>query len=621
MAREEGIEFIDLSDFTPGISSSYHSNTGDEPKTDGAARVDETYGCYGLVDGGLAPLPRITLSRIGGVAEPTTGYEWPTAVAGLVSPNLYNGLVAVLDAHVVSPIEYEPPVEQAVDLAFPPVSICTVRQWYTRKISDGTINTTWAYRGNPEYADNDPLKLVGRGINVSDVDVTWAPNPSRWKFGWGSVTEVRTQAEGVDGTLVGYPVIVSGMGGVIKVGAAVPSPGAIEGQDVATYFSYPDMHATDAFGIVQPSDLPYEIPTQLGIALPGMVFGHQGRLLAIGRRSGYLFAKRTAYHGQHYGQRASETIFYSPPNQIYDRVMGQGVFGEENGTGFGSWSSVNANSLLLIRNRGGAVQINGDIARPTVVRLPGVPSTGGVANRGANTDQGYAYGSKSGVWMWAGSDSATNISPTLNPEFWVPDDVTVPLRELGQLVGSFAYRHPYLYAPNNWVMDMRKGGWFRYHPTPEQDSADGRTMAFNEIDSNGDLWAFPASYIVNVGTLYNRFSIDTPRNTYQWRSQPLVRSRNRYLKYRSITLVASGKGDVTVDIIGLDGASNTESFDVTHGGVQQFVRSVGLTTTDVEIRIRSSAALATDSAPIVHRVSLGYMEAQSLGRTGTRGGG
>jgi hypothetical protein len=616
VAAREDLQWIDLTDFTRGVSSTYHSVSAENPQPDGFAREGETYGCYGLVNGGLAPLPAITFNRAAG--DPATGYtgqKWPTVADGY--PEGYDRRIAVLDAKVVSPVTYSPALEAEVDPGDDPVDLFTVRQWYMVNTADTKVDSIWRFRGHPVWSGVTTNAFGVRDFHAWEVAGydDWNPHPSRWTYGWGSLMETRTQSPDGDKQRAGSPVIVFGMGGILEL-SDQPGPGTLsEGVEIGGFYTYPDYKVTNEFGFAVPYDRTTKITVPLNALSAGMVFGHQGRVCSVSRPSALLFQRLLAYHGDDFGVRAgSDLIAYWPVNDAYlDGNPNLTTFLEEAATGFGTWSSVNANSLFLVKNKGGAVLVNGDIASPQVVRLPGVPSVGGVANRGAVTAAGYVYGTVSGVWLWAGGDVAEELSPQLRPRFWVPDDPTIARRAEGQLLGSFAYRHPFLFAPNNWCMDMRTGGWFRYHPTPEQDADNGTIFAYNETDSLGNLWAIVASYELD-GRFYSKFDQDSQASKFVWRSQPLTRTRNRMLTYRSVNIVASGVGRVTVDVIGLDQAPQRVEVDVDSVEAQSAEVPVSVQTKDVEVRITSEAGTPGDPAPVVHRVSLGHVARQSIGR-------
>jgi len=217
--------------------------------------------------------------------------------------------------------------------------------------------------------------------------------------------------------------------------------------------------------------------------------------------------------------------------------------------------------------------------------------------------------------MWTGSDTATNLAPQLDPLFWVPDDPTIPRRELEQLRGSFAYSFPWLYAPNNWVMDMRSGGWFRYHPTPDQDATDGTIFAFNECDHEGNLWAVVPSYVLNT-RFFCLFDQTTAVASYQWESQPYNKAKARIGKIHSVAISASGRGRVTVTLTGRDGPGTPHTFDVQGDDIDLYAATDGLNFTDFTVKINADAFDPDMPAPTVHWVKLGY-EADTTGVTET----
>jgi len=709
MPSREDLQQLDLADFTKGISTEYHSRTNDIPQEDGYAQADETFGCYGLPNGGIAPLPRALsgawshydrpfLPEDGevitdpddppGPLDPGPlnppdpppvvldgNWTWPTEANGY--PAGYDRRIAILDAKAFSPVVYSPSLDTEVNHSDPPVDIYLVRQWWMVNEAGTLADTRWRLSGRSVFRNSNGLY----GSEFTDVvaraaDLSFNPHPSRWEWGHGSITETRTQSPGptsltTDNQLrTGIPIIVWSVGTIINT-----SPGV----DVGGVFTYPDASTLDVV-----ADAVKRLPDLYGSRFAGIVFGHQGRLMAITRESGVASFRRISYHPNTAQRGPNDTLLYWPPNNVYvpgtgfvpslfsppkidwtletqdtidrlasagitpgnmtSKVVGVSTFApmEENVSGYGTWSSVDANSLFLVKNSGGGVMLNGDIDRPTVQRLPGVPSVGGFANRGANTEQGYVYGSTSGVWIWAGGNTATNLAPQLHPTFWIPEDETVqpvdsaqPGRKLGQLVGSFGYRWPYLYAPNNWVMDLRKGGWWRYWPTPAQDADNGVHFAFNEVDSLGNLWAFPASHLdgsdltrppgddvtqiltENDYLLYRQFDLTIPTDYWSWKSQPLARTRSRYLTFKGITIVASGIGRVTVELFGLNDKSQKVEFDLESPKRSMMNRNMNVKGTDVEVKITSRAASPDGEAPTVHRVSFAFTDTSLFPTSGT----
>lgn len=638
---------IDLTDFTPGIHSRLSTVIRQFPTPDGSAQAAGTWGCYALQDGGLGPLPRVAFYRTAGdpnIPSEFDIFSWPTVANDY--PAEYDRRIAVLDSVVISPVERVPPLSGAVDYSTPSVDLFTCRQWF---MVDGTAATglqplvIHRFRGHPVYSGDTANTYAFRDIYSTDLGDYGFIDPSRFRYGWGSIMSTRTMCANDDDdtfptTNIGPPVLVAGLGAILRIAPTPFTDTSIEGLDSGQYLSYPDYHTGDDTDPLDPTpvlhDAVYTIPQALGVATPGIMFGHQGRMCAIQRKSGYKVRRRYAYHGNHDGfLPTSELLAYWPVNGIYNAPNGPTIatFLEESSTGYGVAHSVNANSLLLIKNVGGAVHITGDLDRPQVQRLPGIPGVGGLANRPAVTEQGIVYGSTSGVWLWAGSDSAQPLSPQLDPLSWLPDDPTTARRELDQLRGSFAYRWPYVYAPNNWLLDMRTSAWFRYYPTPEQqpppdpldDDArdwqpgDGATFAFNDIAADGNSWATVASYLLN-GIFFAEFDQTTGTSSYQWQSQPLNKTRSRFLEFRDITLVASGLGRVVVTVTGFGAAPQSATFDIQGNGIDIQTSPLGIVTSDVTVTIAAQSFDPELPAPTIHRVSLTHQERQLVPETGVK---
>lgn len=646
---------LDLTDFTPGIHSRLQSVIKQFPVADGAAHPDWTFGCYALQDGGLAPMPRVTFFRTAGDpalpdrapenppgddGELLSGYAWP---ATPTYPADYDHRIAVLDSHLICPVQSVPGLSAPVNPAYPAVDLFTVRQWYM-------IDTTypskplliWRFRNHPVYTGSTDTPYCLYDVYSQDI-ISPAIHPSRWTYAWGSIAETRTQTMMVlnddspptniyPTTNIGPPVIVAGLGGMLRIGVS----GGEEGVDTGQYVTYPDYHVGDDSDPLFPhavlTDDTFIVPQPDGVAFPGIVFGHQGRLCSIQRVNGYNVERYYTYHGNHDGYRAgSELVAYFPVNGVYNAPGGPvlATYLEEASTGYGTVHSVNANSLLLIKNVGGAVQITGDLNQPTVQRLPGIPSVGGKANRGAVTDQGFVYGSTSGVWIWTGSDSASPLSPQLDPLSWLPEDPTIDRRDVAQLCGSFGYRWPWIFAPNNWCYDMRTNAWFRYYPTPTQSPAPddsledagtwqpghGACFAFNDVDHDGNLWATVPSYLIN-GIFFAQFDAATGTNFWSWESQPINKTMGRFTDFRQVTIAASGVGRVVVTLAAINQAPQSAIFDLTLDVIDIQMSPLALIGTDVTMTITAEAFDDSLPAPTVHRVSLAYREDQQIPATG-----
>lgn len=302
--------------------------------------------------------------------------------------------------------------------------------------------------------------------------------------------------------------------------------------------------------------------------------------------------------------------------------------------GYGCWISVNASEALLVKQVGGAVIVRNDFDSPTVVRLPGIPSTQQFYSKATNVPfgniygTGFIYGSIRGVWLWTGGDRADHLSPQLAGKHLVASDESV--NDYLGLKGSHLYVDPYLFAPNNWIMDSRTQSWWRLRPHPDIEKNYPPGFAppstWYETDSLGRVYAFP-SYL-SVGPIdvagqpakgWNVFcqvyDMDTPESRWQVKTQPIARTRGKELRFRQVLCSASGHGTIACTFVGLTGAPKTVTFVVDSDEPVMLKEGLGLAAQDVVVTILADSGDPDSPAPTLHRLSLGYREAQGIGST------
>lgn len=300
--------------------------------------------------------------------------------------------------------------------------------------------------------------------------------------------------------------------------------------------------------------------------------------------------------------------------------------------GYGCWISVNASEALLVKQVGGAVIIRNDLDSPTVVRLPGIPSTQQFYCKATNVPfgniygTGFIYGSIRGVWLWTGGDRADHLSPQLAGKHLVASDESVD--DFLGLKGSHLYVDPFLFAPNSWVMDARSQSWWKLRPHPdiEQNYPIGFAppSTWYETDTRSRVYAFP-SYL-NVGFAddagippygYNVFcqvyDMDFPESRWQARTQPLARTRGKELRFREVLCSASGHGTIRCSFVGITGNPETVQFRFDSDTPTMQRQTLGLAAQDVVVTILADSGDPDSPAPTLHRLSLGYREAQRIG--------
>lgn len=599
MADSQGVQqWVELADFTAGISNRYHSAViGDAP--DGVAQVADTFGCYGAPEGGLVPLPDTGDTQTQDFFD-AEGY-----------PEGFER-VDVTAATIETPVMRGSTDAEAVYLNDPdnPDQLFVAFNWYAHHPDDDpdtfrdkhliktyrpyVVGWTDPMDGSPA-PDSALLEKESVGMELA---------PSHLEYGVASFAHTRDSQTAVP-TDPGDMCVAMAVGKKWHVGGA-----GGDDHDNFGCWAYPDITNPD-FGLTVDTPAYIDQPPT-----PVTLIGHQGRLVAL-QQWGYGYAGQ--FKGQSFGWfgalPGAEAIGFWDPNVLgYTPVdiedprpavdsfhSIQGIVGEEQHHGYGAWLSVNASELFLVKHNGGAVVIRGDVARPLqVVKYPSIPSTDGVTARGCMTPGGFVYGNKTGVWMWNGADNAQNISPKLDGFFWDPG---LDRRAFGAQIGSFACQYPFLYAPNNWVCDLRTGGWFR------SDNPNNGVYAFHEASASGAVYAIVGSITDPTGgVLWQKFQpTDTFRNQYSWRSQPLAKSRGRMLRFRQAVMLVQGKGTVYVQLTGIGG--DTEQVSVTVDSESRpvaFVKTLKLDGSDVDVRIVSVG---------------GFNEIQTLTVTGAPTGG
>lgn len=598
MAAGQGVEeYIEISDFTPGLQSDYlsYATTSGPSNQDGYCQVNESYGCYGGKFGGLHPAPRLVATRTQALFDsvtaryPTSGEKRAQIVATyLMSPVWPSTGTAVAQGDTL-----------AIDYSGEPDQMFVAYNWYySDTAAVGTWNRKYRLESYREFRST-PDQITIQTLANSATGLQVAFPVSQRRYGFGSIDGTRSNL--TSATVPGPAHIVYSMADwtLNKVNGAWPGPSTLRSNTASSSLT-------------------------TGTQYNQAVVSHQGRVIFIENQNNANWGAGVSnVLGQPFGSvgvvPAGESIGYSDPNAFIatNVAFNMSLFVEENPTGFGTWQSMNANELFLVKNRGGGVVVRGDVARPTVVRLPGLPSVYDATNKGALTDKGYVYGTRNGVYRWNGADTADDLAPQMGGPnggwFWKTDDDETDLLWPGALHGTFTYAPPMVVAPNNFMFNTETNSWWRIHPTPTQNASTGKIFAHWQTSTSGRFYGVPAYISDTQTTVWSRFDPNLGAQKYVWRSQPLARTRNRTLNMREINLVAQGSGTVQVDVIGVGGVLASHTFTIADANrpVIQF-SPIKVQAQDVELRITSDSNNVSINAPVVHRIAIGYNTAMSV---------
>jgi hypothetical protein len=288
----------------------------------------------------------------------------------------------------------------------------------------------------------------------------------------------------------------------------------------------------------------------------------------------------------------------------------------------GAMVSMNQSDLYGVRaNRGGFI-IRGDMLNsPTVQQIPGVVPTGPYPHRPVVTPLGMVYGTPFGVFAWNGGDVSQTISPLLESPFWlIPGTYAHSVRSPLTSCGTFAFKYPFVYAPNNWIMDVRGGGWFRVYPTTDLSTDQTTGAAINvghwAAGSTDFTWGMPLEITTegrNANLAMVGFDHTKGAINWSWKSQPLVKTVNRFVKFRELNATVQGNGFFSVKLEGADGASQTVAFEVNSNSRPVLVNlPLAIDAQDVVVTITAQGRTNSTDAPSLRRINFGYQTTRSI---------
>lgn len=571
------LQYIDLTDFSPGIFDDYLTPGGAQTAPDGAAQMTGTFSCVASPSGGLMPAPlKVQTLNQTLIDTPAGANQYMTGDAAMHA----------MAFRVFSPVGQSVTGGQALP-PFPD-QVWIAWSWFlitnaptnTNMTEKGRIRTYFAYLADASGTSQYPFaSTTPAAPNIYDemthdqaLVVANPPLPVKFPFGLAAIDNSRSNNAN--------PVLPGR-----HITATVHAFGNAAGAAVTVYpaNATPGTDSSDAVGFSANSI--------------GTVFSHQDRL--VGLRNSF-----SATYGTNGFGPSSEIVEFTNVNN-YSVVTTSGtVFVAEHPTGYGSWISMNANQLMLVKQRGGGVSVTGPLENPTVTYLPGIPSTYGATNIGTIGANGeYIYGTTRGVFAWTGGDTAANLSPQLDGWFWRPQND----KRFGQY-GSFSFVYPFVFAPNNFIYDTRTKGWWRLNVP----SATQQTYAFWDTSGNGLAVGCGASVTATQTAAVEWYDPQQGQATYQWVSQPLQKGRGRYLDVREVDIVALGSGTITITLTSLDGTVTAPViFSVTNTtGPQLLSMAITAKVVDVVVTINATSG-TTAAAPRLIRMSLGYREAET----------
>jgi len=375
--------------------------------------------------------------------------------------------------------------------------------------------------------------------------------------------------------------------------AVVPTTGAL--------YVYPALASPGAYGA----------QNIVGSGLTGQVIAYGSRVICL-QGVPYTWPTGTV--------NINENLSFTDPPLSSTYGNQREILGAELPFGYGAWGTVSVGELLLVKKRGGAVIMYGDVANPTsAIQVQGVQPTGNIVGRAGATPQGLIYCSEhKGAWLWNGGNSSTKISRQIEDDFFDLESGSIQSNNYGYNVEPW---QNYILFSHNRMWNAESDSWWILYPTSDQASQSSYLTGY-------DLWWYSGSAFGDV--MYSAPLISSVSNAwlgfitfnsqygsveYQWESVPIhvVKDADRVLDVRQIVVRASDPS-----------ATNTCAIQVSCGLWQSPVATgIGELPTPFRFNVGNGAqglldidglsvrAWTTGSgpyvqAPIIHSIDVGY---------------
>lgn len=222
------------------------------------------------------------------------------------------------------------------------------------------------------------------------------------------------------------------------------------------------------------------------------------------------------------GINTNENFNYTDPPESAEYGNQQTIMAVEAPWGYGAWGTQSVGELLLVKKVGGGVILNGDINVPTsIIRIPGIQSTGDLVGLGSATPIGFIYCSENqGAWLWNGGDVSQKMSQQL------PDDFFNIEQNL--LTNNYGFNvehwHKWVMFSGNVWYDTDTNSWWNLYPKAglTVGTLVGKTFWWYNLTNFGNqLLAAPLQLTSNNDSAYSEFDNTVGSSCYQWRSLPI----------------------------------------------------------------------------------------------------
>lgn len=437
---------ITIADFTPGIYSQaggqlYH---GLAPAPLGAAHPTETFRCIAYPTGGLGPLPvpsrTLDLPSIDGINVSDDGYVVTGAKAlgpyYVQAPSIAGGIHQDVRNKDILHVSLE---------------------WITAT----TRRAAWIKLN----AFETPLSMQILNAHTSTRDTTLTRG---WYY--GTSWAVSRLYDPLNLTSI-YPVVVSEW--------------IYFEQQLGVGLSLTD----DTFSACSPAPDDATPSNLRMIGFAGALMAHQSRVVQfqwIELNAGVDTVGTLRWANNEW------ILTNEPPGSPSLVGAGEAMFGREYPFGVGSWASISANELLVIKRQGGALLIMGDVLAPQVTALPGVQPTGDWQMAAVPSPSGFIYlVENNGAWEFTGGASR-KISRQLDDNIFFRGNCEIAYPTYGTLFHCARWG-TWIMFPNNLLYDTETQSWWNI------DSTDVACY---------QLWTESATHADTVYGIKGRYDVD-----------------------------------------------------------------------------------------------------------------
>jgi hypothetical protein len=353
-----------------------------------------------------------------------------------------------------------------------------------------------------------------------------------------------------------------------------------------------------------------------GLISPDTLLLHQDRVV--------IFPLTLSSFGPTTISTTNECFYYSNKNDL--RTLASELSGlyfnfppsNENPNGYGVAASLTYNECLLIKSKGGAIVLHGDMAVFSARTLPYVRGTGLSMNNGSVSPLGYTYPTDGGgVWLWNGGDVSQHLTKHLKPEFWRPPATSIDgtSNEWGYHWSQATDANNWVVFPNNWMWDTDLGGWWRLD--------DPDDVVFHRATTDWRshfMWCSPSGYRDASDPVLYEYNLTQPAADYSWQSQPLSVSMDRVFNIRDVQVVATGLGSIRLTVTSRENPNGAEcTFQSTSDSTPDLIRgtlSNAISGTHITFRVEAHAPNPDDpaGAPLIHEIRYATQDSHHIRR-------